>query len=91
MNCLANNKSFSKDLRKSTTDTNVHTMLVSFASVLTDKYGYGKEKTIQILKSVFDRADSITKGYCNIKELEKVLDEEYDIRFIKGDRPGERS
>lgn len=90
MKCLASNKSFSKDLRKSTTDTNVHTLLVSFASVLTDKYGYGKDKTIQILTSVFDRADSINKGYCKIEDLEAVLKEEYDITFVPGQRPSRR-
>lgn len=91
MKCVASNKSLSNQIRKQTTDTNVHTLLVSFASVLTDKYGYGKEKTMQILKSVFDRADSIVKGYCKIEDLEAVLKEEYDIIFVPGERPNRRS
>ena len=91
MNCVASNKGLSSEIRKQTTDTNVHTLLVSFASVLTDKYGYGKEKTMQILKSVCDRADSIDKGYCKIEELERVLKEEYDITFVPGRRPNGRN
>ena len=90
MKCVASNNKLSSEIRKQTTDTNVHTLLVSFASVLTDKYGYGKEKTIQILTSVFDRADSIVKGYCKIEELETVLKEEYDIVFVPGQRPSRR-
>jgi hypothetical protein len=91
MKCVASNKKLSSEIRKETTDTNVHTLLVSFASVLTDKYGYGKEKTMQILKSVFDRADSIVKGYCKIEDLETVLKEEYDIVFVPGERPNGRN
>ena len=90
MKCVASNNKLSSEIRKQTTDTNVHTLLVSFASVLTDKYGYGKEKTIQILTSVFDRADSIVKGYCKIEDLEAVLKEEYDITFVPGQRPSRR-
>jgi hypothetical protein len=91
MKCVASNNKLSKEIRKQTTDTNVHTLLVSFASVLTDKYGYGKKKTMQILTSVFDRADSIVKGYCKIEELEAVLKEEYDIIFVPGERPNGRN
>lgn len=87
MKCVASNNKLSKEIRKQTTDTNVHTLMVSFASVLTDKYGYGKEKTMQILKSVCDRADSINKRYCKIEDLERVLKDEYDITFIPGRKP----
>lgn len=87
MNCVASNKGLSKQIRNSATDLSVHTLLVSFASVLTDKYGYGKQKTMQILKSTCDRADSLNKGYCDIEDLERVLKEEYDITFIPGRKP----
>lgn len=57
-------------------------MLVTTASVLTDKYGFGKQKVQQILKSIEDRADSINQGYINLDDLEQILLEEYGIKII---------
>jgi hypothetical protein len=80
MKCLAN-KSTELKVREKTVKQVVRIMCVVVASILTDKYGFGKAKTQQILKSMQDRADSLLKGYANIEDFEKVLNEEYDIWF----------
>lgn len=54
-------------------------MLIAMASVLTDKYGYGRQKVQQIIRSIEDRADSINKGYINLDDLEEILRDEYGI------------
>lgn len=80
MKCLANKVSERK-VRQNTIKEVAHFMAVIVASIVTDKYGYGKQKTEQLLKSIMDRADSVTKGYARIEDFEKVLAEEYDIHF----------
>ena len=80
MKCLANKVS-EKKVRQNTIKEVSHFMAVIVASIVTDKYGYGKQKTQQLLKSIMDRADSVIQGYANIEDFEKVLAEEYDIYF----------
>lgn len=80
MKCLANKKP-----KKKLTDRVIEfvskQMYIIVASVVTDKFGYGKQKTQQLLKAIQDRADSVLKGYVSIEDYEKVLNEEYDIWF----------
>lgn len=80
MKCLANKKS-EKKVREQTVEYVAKWMYIIVASIVTDKYGYGKQKTEQLLKSISDRADSVLKGYANIEDFEKVLNEEYNIYF----------
>ena len=80
MKCLAN-KTAEKKVRQTTIKEVSKFMLIIVASIVTDKYGYGKQKTLQLLKSIEDRADSVIKGYVRIEDFEKVLAEEYDIHW----------
>lgn len=80
MKCLANKKS-EKKVREQTIEYVSKFMYIIVASIVTDKYGYGKQKTEQLLKSIQDRADTVLKGYASIEDFEKVLNEEYDIYF----------
>ena len=80
MKCLANKKS-EKKVREQTVEYVAKWMYIIVASIVTDKYGYGKQKTEQLLKSISDRADSVLKGYASIEDYEKVLNEEYNIYF----------
>ena len=80
MKCLAN-KTAEKKVRQTTIKEVSKFMLIIVASIVTDKYGYGKQKTLQLLKSIEDRADSVIKGYAKIEDFEKVLAEEYDIHW----------
>lgn len=81
MKCLANEKQ-EKKVRQKTIEQVARFMYIVVASIVTDKYGYGKAKTEQLLKSIAERADSVIKGYASIEDFEKVLNEEYDIYFV---------
>lgn len=80
MKCAANPK-VEKNIREKTIEGTSRILYIIVASIVTDKYGYGKQKTEQLLKSIQDRADSVLKGYASIEDFEKVLNEEYDIWF----------
>ena len=82
MNCIASqSKSEAIKIKQRAVSAATRFMWVATASVLTDKYGFGKQKIKQVMKSIEDRADSINKGYISLQELEDILDEEYDIRL----------
>lgn len=80
MKCAAN-KVTERKIRQHTIEQVARFMYIVVASIVTDKYGYGKQKTEQLLKSIQDRAESVIKGYASIEDFEKVLNEEYDIYF----------
>lgn len=80
MKCAAN-KATEKKIRQHTIEQVSRFMTIIVASIVTDKYGYGKQKTEQLLKSIMDRSESVIKGYASIEDYEKVLNEEYDIYF----------
>jgi hypothetical protein len=50
-----------------------------FFSVMRDKEGYGKKRLRRIWNEVNELSDSISKGYVNVKDLMRVLDEEAGI------------
>lgn len=50
-----------------------------FFSVLRDKEGYGKERLKRVWNGVNALSDSIAKGYVNIKDLMRVLEDEAGI------------
>ena len=50
-----------------------------FFTVLRDKEGYGKQRLARVWKEVNELSDSISKGYVNIKDLMRTLDEEANI------------
>ena len=52
---------------------------VGLASVLTDKLGYSKQKTQQIIKSVLKRADSLQDGSIDVDELKELLLNKYKV------------
>lgn len=50
-----------------------------FFSVMRDKEGYGKKRLRRIWNEVNELSDSIAKGYINVKDLMRALDEEAGI------------
>lgn len=50
-----------------------------FFSVMRDKEGYGKKRLRRIWNEVNELSDSIAKGYVNVKDLMRALDEEAGI------------
>lgn len=80
MKCLASQaKSEAEKIKWNAVHASTRFMLIAMASVLTDKYGYGRQKVQQIIRSIEDRADSINKGYIKLDDLEEVLRDEYGI------------
>ena len=58
---------------------------VIFLNVMRDCEGYGKKRLCRLYKRINDLADSISKGYCSLYDLEKVLFNEAGIA-MKGGR-----
>ena len=50
-----------------------------FFTVLRDKEGWGKQRLARLWQEIGELSDSIAKGYVNIKDLMRVLDEEANI------------
>lgn len=59
----------------------VRSLMISFAQVLLDKHGFTREEVVKALKDVDYTWDSIRTNRLDISDLEKMLDEEYDIQF----------
>jgi hypothetical protein len=55
--------------------------IVSVASILTDKFGIGKHKVTQIIKSIMCRANDILSNKISICDIEKLLKEKHDIEI----------
>lgn len=50
-----------------------------FFSVMRDKEGYGKQRLKRLWDEVNELSDSIAKGYVNVKDLMKTLENEAGI------------
>lgn len=66
--------------KKSTQEEAVSYAQVIFLSVLTDKECADKETIQRVWNEINERSDSIAKGYVNLFDLRRVLNEEYDIK-----------
>lgn len=55
---------------------------IVFAYVLADKYGNGKKRIQQILKTVQKIIEEVYSGDISLEEMKDMLKEEYDIDFI---------
>lgn len=56
-------------------------LMISFAQVLLDKHGFTHDEAVQALKEVDYLWESIRLGNIDVSDVEKMLDEEYDIQF----------
>ena len=78
MKCLANS---TEKVRKQAIEDASYALMVSVASVLTDKLHFGKKKTEQTLNQIMDRFDSIARDYVTVEELSQTLIDEYGIHI----------
>ena len=67
-----------KDVNKVKSDA-VTMVWAIFFTVMHDKYGFGTKRLRKLWKHVNELADSITKGYVKISDLEKTLAEELGV------------
>lgn len=56
-------------------------LMMSFAWALLDKKGFTEDETKRTLKDVEYIWDSMSQGRINVFDMEKMLDEEYDMQF----------
>lgn len=78
MKCLAHERT-SKSIESRVRKQTVEFYATLFAYVLADKYGFGKKKLHQVLKSVVNLAEEIADDDIKLGELKQVLTEEYDV------------
>ena len=51
--------------------------------VLRDKYGYGAKRLEDFIENVADMLDSYNRGYLDLDDIKKTLEEETGIKVIK--------
>ncbi len=67
-----------KDVQKAKSDAVTQVWSIFF-TVMHDKEGYGRKRLKRLWKHVNELADSVTKGYVKISDLEKTLAEEMGV------------
>lgn len=65
--------------KNAATEYAVKTAQAIFLTVLLDKENASKEDIKRVWSEINDLSDSVTLGYANIPDLQKVLEEEYEI------------
>lgn len=80
MKCLANSATAER-LKERVRKETIRFYAIVFCYVLADKYGLGKFKLHQILKTVTNLTEEIIENEISLDDLNKVLYEEYDIEI----------
>lgn len=68
-----------KKMKRDVSDKALKYGLVLFLSVMRDKEGYGIKRLKRLYEELLELADSLNKGYVNLFDLEKTLQEEANI------------
>lgn len=71
-----------KKMKRDASDKALKYGLVLFLTVMRDKEGYGIKRLQRIYEHMQELADSINKGYVNLFDLEKTLQEEANINIF---------
>ena len=66
-------------------DFDFRQMILLPLMVLRDHYGFGAKRLEDYIDYVADMLDSYNKGYLNLDDIEKTLEEETGIKVINGD------
>lgn len=80
--CVQIRESDIKKMKRDASDKALKYGLVLFLTVMRDKEGYGIKRLKRIYENMQELADSINKGYVNLFELEKTLQEEANINIF---------
>ena len=75
------NQSKVNKIKEDATNEGLKGALIIFFTVMRDKEGYGVKRLKRIFDEMTDLADSLKRGYVNMKDLEKVLVDEANITF----------
>jgi hypothetical protein len=71
-----------KKMKRDASDKALKYGLVLFLTVMRDKEGYGIKRLKRVYDNMQELADSINKGYVNLFDLEKTLQEEANINIF---------
>lgn len=80
--CVQLKASDVKKMKRDASDKALKYGLVLFLTVMRDKEGYGIKRLQRIYDNMQELADSINKGYVNLFDLEKTLQEEANINIF---------
>ena len=75
-------KGFNKGKEESLDFAIAYSMAVALM-VLRDKNGFGAKRLERFIEDVADMLDSYNRGYLNLDDIEKTLEEETGIKIIK--------
>lgn len=68
-------------IKKEATNTAIRYAIVLFLSVMRDTEGYGVKRLKRVYEAIEYLADSVTRGYVKISDLENALIDEADIHI----------
>ena len=68
-----------KKLQGAITSDAINLAMALFLTTLCDKFGYDSDSLQDVWKEVNALSDGVVKGYVNVNDLLRVLDEEYGI------------
>jgi predicted ferric reductase len=74
-----------KKMKEEATNAGLKYAVLLFFTVMRDKEGYGIKRLKRIFDETTELADSINKGYVKWQDLEKVLEDEADIKLYFGE------
>ena len=70
-----------RKIKKEAADAAVRYTLVLFLNAMRDSEGYGVKRLKRVYEAIEYLADSVSRGYVKIADLEKVLKEEANINI----------
>lgn len=70
-----------RKMKKEEADAAVRYATVIFLSVMRDNEGYGVKRLKRVYEGIEYLADSISRGYVKLQDLEKVLKDEANINI----------
>ena len=68
-------------IKKEATDNAIRYALALFLSVMRDTEGYGVKRLKRVYAAIEYLADSVSRGYVKISDLEQALKDEADIHI----------
>ncbi len=70
-----------RKIKNEAADAAVRYAVVLFLNVMRDTEGYGVKRLRRVYEAIEYLADSVSRGYVKLQDLEKVLKDEADIHI----------
>ena len=79
--CINLRESDIRRIKKEAADDAIRYATVLFLSVMRDTEGYGVKRLKRVYEAIEYLADSVSRGYVSLADLEKALKDEADIHI----------